>query len=176
MAVIEARCKTCNHIEIDKINEMLISGISPVVVSKKFKLHVKSVTRHKEKHLPKVLVKSQQLKEEQKADELLTKLESIYDKAWDLMRQAEQNRKYQPAVSALKEARSCLELTGKLIGEIKTGHTVNIHYNPQWVELRGTIFSALEDYPEARLKLASELSKIEDPEVMEGEIINGNTN
>lgn len=163
------RCKVCRHPDINEINEKLVSGISPREMAEKYNLNYMSLYRHKESHLPLTLIKAQKLQEQNAADDLLDRVESIYNKAWDLMTKAEAKGSFQPAVGALREARSCLELIGKLVGELKTGSTVNIHYNPQWVELRGTIFSALEDFPEARLKLAERLSEVE--EVIDGDVI-----
>ena len=163
------RCKVCKHPDINEINEKLVSGLSPREMANEYNLNHMSLYRHKEKHLPLTLIKAQQLQEQDAADDLLDRVESIYNKAWELVNRAEEKGSFQPAVSALKECRSCLELIGKLVGELKTGSTVNIHYNPQWVELRGTIFSALEEFPEARLKLAEKLSEVE--EVIDGDVI-----
>jgi hypothetical protein len=51
------------------------------------------------------------------------------------------------------------ELLARLAGEIKSGSTVNILVNPQWIELRSIILNELEAWPEARIKLAEALSK-----------------
>jgi hypothetical protein len=171
--MISAKCKTCQHPEINKINEMLISGVSSYKVAEQFNLMDRGVRLHREKHLPKTLVRAKKLQEQSAADELLERVEKIHNKAWSIMQEAERNRKYSSAVGALREARQCLELTGRLLGELKSGHTINIHYNPQWVQLRGTIFAVLEEYPEARAKLVNKLSEIEEAEseVIEGAVI-----
>ena len=166
---IEPRCNICMHPEVDKINAMLISGVSCGKVANKYgSFNRQSVWAHKQKHLPKTLLKAKALEDENKADALLKQLESINAKAWDLMKQAEKDKKYQPAVSALKECRATVELTAKLIGELKTGTEVNVYYSPQWIELRGNIFQALQPYPEARIALANKLSELD---VIEGDVI-----
>ncbi len=147
---ISARCSVCNHSDLNEINEKLVSGVSPKALSEPYGLGFMALYRHKENHLPQTLVKAQALKEESAADDLLDRVEAIYTKAWELMSKAESDGKYQPAVSALKEARSCLELTGKLIGELKTGHTYNLIYNPEFIQVRHQIYDALLPYPEAR--------------------------
>ena len=144
------RCNTCQHPEIDKINQQLVSGVSARSVAKQHELHYMSVIRHREKHLPQILVKAQALQEQDTADDLLSRVEDIYSKAWDLVSKAESKGSYQPAVGALKEARSCLELIGRLLGELKSGTTVNIMYNPEFVQVRQVITDALLPYPEAR--------------------------
>jgi len=173
---IEPRCNVCTHGEADKINAMLIAGVSCGKIAEQFgSLNRQSVWHHKKKHLPKELVKAKSLEDGNKADALLKQLETIHDRAWSLMEQAEKDKKYQPAVSALKECRAVIELTARLIGELKTGTEVNIYYSPAWIELRGTIFDALLPYPEARLALANELSKVEET-TLEGEIIDAEVN
>jgi len=156
------QCQVCSHDEVNTINERLISGVLPQALADEFGLHYHAVWRHREKHLPLALTKAKQLQEIDAADNLLERVEAIHDQAWELMKKAEVDGKYQPAVSALKECRSCLELIGRLLGELKTGTTVNIHYNPQWVELKSTIYDCLKQYPEARLALVERLTEVEE--------------
>ena len=172
--MINPKCKTCQHPEINRINEMLVAGVSSYKVAEKFNLMDRGVRLHREKHLPKVLTKAKKLQEQSAADELLAKVEKVHDRLWSIVEQAENNRKYSSAVGALREARQCLELTGRLLGELKSGHTINVFHNPQWVQLRGTIFEVLEEYPEARAKLVDKLQLIEgeeESEIVEGAVI-----
>lgn len=54
------------------------------------------------------------------------------------------------AVAALlREARGCLEAQAKLLGELRSGTTVEIHTSPPFVEARDVILGALAPYPEA---------------------------
>lgn len=147
---ISNKCSVCKHRDLNEINEKLVSGVSPKAMAEQYDLHHMSLYRHKEKHLPKVLVKAQALQERETADQLLARVEAIHEKAWDLVSKAEAKGSFQPAVGALKEARSCLELIGKLLGELKTGTTVNIMYNPEFIQVRHVITEALQPYPEAR--------------------------
>lgn len=161
MANIENRCTVCTHSDLNEINEKLVAGLSPRELAPKYNLNHMALYRHKDNHLPKTLIRAKQLQDESAADDLLDRVETIYNKAWELMERAEGDGKYQPAVSALKESRNCLELIGKLLGEIKTGNTINIHYNPQWLTLKNAIYESLSDYPEARYKLVERLNEIE---------------
>ncbi len=162
---IESKCKVCQHPDLNQINEKLVSGLSPRTLAEQHGLNHMSLYRHKENHLPKTLVRASQLKEENAADDLLDRVENIYSRAWQLMEKAEGDGKYQPAVSALKESRSCLELIGKLLGELKTGNTINIHYNPEFLMVRNQIYEALLPYPEARQAVVKAL----ETEVIDGE-------
>jgi len=144
------KCLTCRHPEINKINEQMVSGVPSREVARQHDLNHMSVSRHRDKHLPEILVKAQALQERETADQLLDRVESVYDKAWDLVSKAEAKGSFQPAVNALKEARNCLELIGKLLGEIKTGNTYTLIYNPEFIQVRHVITEALQPYPEAR--------------------------
>lgn len=147
---ISNKCSVCKHKDVNEINTKLVSGVSPKQLADDYGLGFMSLYRHKDNHLPKTLVRAKQLQEESAADDLLDRVESIFERAWVLMEKAETDGKYQPAVSALKECRSCLELTGRLIGELRTGTEINIHYNPEFVQIRQQITEALLPFPEAR--------------------------
>jgi hypothetical protein len=155
---ISTKCSICKHIAVDEINAKLVSGVSPATLAEQYDVGKMALHRHKNNHLPKVLVQSQQLKEADAADNLLDKVQGIYDEAWRLMRKAEGDGKYAPAVSALKEARTCLELIGRLLGELKSGPVINVMYNPEFIEARLTITEALKPYPEARQAVINALT------------------
>lgn len=162
-------CRICNHQEANKINEMLISGVSARQVARQYELNHVSVSRHKNQHLPQHLVKAKTLQEEDQADDLLHKLNTIYDRAWAIVEEAEKDKKYAASVSALKECRQCLEIIGKLLGELKTGHTFHVYSNPEFIQVRSVIIAALEPHPEARQAVVQAL----DEGVIDGEYITG---
>ena len=155
-------CKVCNHDELNTINQKLVAGVPLRDLEKAYDIGRMSLSRHREKHIPKTLIKAKALKDESAADNLLDRVEGLFDQAQDLLATAKENGKFGPAVAALKECRSNLELIGKLLGELRTGTHISIHYNPQWVELKSTIYDVLRDYPEARFALVERLTKIEE--------------
>ena len=158
------QCKVCNHEEVNTINQKLVSGVPLRDLEKAYDIGRMSLSRHREKHIPQTLAKAQAVKEQTAADDLLNRVESLFDQSQELMNVARQNGKYSPAVSAIKECRSCLELIGRLLGELKSGVHIDIHYNPQWIELRSTIYDALKPYPDARRALVERLEDIQDAE------------
>lgn len=155
-------CKVCNHDERNTIDEKLIAGVPLRDLEQSYDVGRMSLSRHREKHLPKTLIKAQALKEQSAADALLERVEGLFDQAQDLLKTAKENGKYAPAVAAVKECRANLELIGRLLGELKTGTHISIHYNPQWVELRSTIYDVLKEFPEARFALVERLNEIEE--------------
>jgi len=158
------KCSVCLHDEKNAIDEQLITGVAVRTLAKKYDLGRMALQRHRANHLPKTLVKARALQEMDHADRLLERVEGLYDKALQIMNKAESDGKYQPAVSAIKEARSSLELIAKMIGELKTGTTINLTYNQEFIEARLLIVKALEPYPEAQEAVVKALG---DGEVIE---------
>ena len=156
------KCSVCKHTEVNNINEKMIAGASVRSLAKEYDLGTMALQRHRANHLPKALVKAKELQEIDAADRLLERVQGLYDTALEIMKEARDDGKFQPAVSALKEARSSLELIAKMIGELKTGHTVNITYNQEFIEVRQQIHQALLPYPEARQAVI---------EALDGEVI-----
>lgn len=53
-------------------------------------------------------------------------------------------------LGAFRELRANLELIGEVTKELDRTPTLNLHVNPEWIELRTVIVRALEPHPEAR--------------------------
>lgn len=65
------------------------------------------------------------------------------------------------ATSAIREARSCVELLARLAGELAENNTVNVFVSPEWTQLRAVLIEALAPHPEARLAVAEALQRVE---------------
>ena len=77
-------------------------------------------------------------------------MRDLQKRALNILSKTEEAEDWRAATGAIREARGCLELLGKLAGELKEGQTVNVIVSPQWVELRTTIIKALEPHPDAK--------------------------
>jgi hypothetical protein len=161
------KCSVCTHPDVNLINERMLTGVSVRAIAEEFDIGRMAVQRHRHNHLPHELVKSKKLQEMAAADDLVTRIESLYEKAIHLITIAEKDKKYQPAVSAIKEARSSLELLAKISGELKTGTTINLTYSPQWVNLRAVLVDTLHEYPEVCSKVVAALEEAEKVEVID---------
>jgi hypothetical protein len=161
------KCTVCTHEDVNLINERMVSGLSVRKIAEEFDLDRMAVQRHRTNHLPHSLVKSKKLDEMEAADSLIERIESLYSKAIELITIAEQDKKYAPAVAAIKEARSSLELLARISGELRTGTTVNITYSNQWVDLRRVLIDTLEPYPEICGKVVQALEEVERVEVID---------
>jgi hypothetical protein len=83
-------CSVCNHKDIEKINELIVSGDSQVDIAQQFGLSEDAISRHKLNHLPELLLKSQEAKDIVSANRLKDQLEQIREKALELLDKAEQ--------------------------------------------------------------------------------------
>ncbi len=61
----------------------------------------------------------------------------------------------------MREARGCLELLAKMMGQINDAPTVNVIVNPQWLSLRTVIVETLAPFPDARIAIADALARLE---------------
>jgi len=143
------KCSVCEHVQIKEIDESLVNGIGLRKIAERFSLSTTSIHRHK-KHLNGTLIKAHEAQEIMYADNLLRQVKDLQSKALNILSKAEEAEDWRAATGAIREARGCLELLGKLAGELNEGQTVNVIVSPQWVELRTTIIKALEPHPEAK--------------------------
>ncbi len=157
------KCTICEHEKVEEINRVLIGGASlSEIVSKYFGITKAALFRHKKNHLPAKLIKAQEIQEVAEADNLLTQVTLLRDKALSILNKAEQAGDLKTALQGIRETKGCLELLAKLQGELQERTEINILLNPQWVSLRTVILRTLEPYPEARLKLVQALKEAED--------------
>jgi len=143
------KCSVCEHIQVKDIDESLVNGTGLRKIAERFSLSTTAVHRHK-KHLNGTLIKAREVMKITHADNLLNQVKYLQEKSLHILSKAEEIGDYRACTSAINEARKCLELLGKLAGELQDGQTVNVIVSPQWVELRTTIIQSLNPYPEAK--------------------------
>ena len=143
------KCSVCEHIQVKEIDKSLVNGTGLRKIAERFSLSTTAVHRHK-KHLNGTLIKAREVMKITHADNLLEQVKYLQEKSLHILSKAEEIGDYRACTSAINEARKCLELLGKLAGELQDGQTVNVIVSPQWVELRTTIIKALEPHPEAK--------------------------
>ena len=146
----------CIHSEREKIDKDLIAGLSFRKISRRFKIDKSSLFRHKARHLPVTLIKAEDAREIESSENLWDQIEWLRAKALSISRKAEEREDYRAALAGIRELVRIVELTGKLRGDLST-QPVNIVVNPQWIELRTKIVTTLEDFPEAKARLAEVL-------------------
>ena len=147
------QCTVCAHNDIEEINRLLLCSDSYRDLARQFGLSKDALARHKESHIPKELLKSNDIQEIAKADVLLVQLEEIREKTLSLLDKAERaadTRVYGAPVAYLREVREQIKLLAELEGRLASQPQITIINNPQWIVLRTQIIGALEPYPEAR--------------------------
>jgi len=108
------------------------------------------VQRHSENHLPATLAKAKEAEMVAHADDLLAQVRALQARTLVILETAEASEQHRTALSAIREARSNLELLAKLLGELDERPVVNLNISPEWLELRTVIVGALEPYTDAR--------------------------
>jgi len=151
-------CSICTHPERDAIDAELLSGTANRRIATQYSLSEAAVRRHRKSHLPAELIQAQEAQAVAQADDLLAQVVSLKDKALKILGQAETEGDLRTALAAIRETRSTLELLARLLGELREQTTVNVLVSPEWVQLRTTILTALEPFPEARLHVAGVLA------------------
>jgi hypothetical protein len=154
------RCSICCHDHVGAIDRALIAGRPIRGIAKTFGVSEDAVGRHRA-HLPKALLKAQDVAETIRADDLLAEATALQTKAWQLLHAAEAQDDPRTALAAVREVRGCLELLARLLGELRDQPLVTLVAAPEWVAVRGTVLDALAPYPEARATVAGRLLALE---------------
>lgn len=152
------RCTVCAHPECEAINLALSAPTTVLAaLSRECGVSEDALRRHKDNHLPAAMVKATAAAEVVRADDLLQQARDLQAKALSILDQAEAAGDLRTAVAANREARGCLELLARLLGEMPENPTVNIIMAPEWAELRTRILVALAPFPDARVAVAAQI-------------------
>jgi len=157
---VPRRCTVCDHPEVEEINRALVSGESDRKIAARYgSLSRPAIQRHGDNHLPAKLVLAEKAAEVAEADNLLAQVQDLQARTLAILEAAEGTNQHRTALSAIREARSNLELLAKLLGELDERPTVNIMISPT---VQTAIIAALGPYPEARLAVADALKGLEE--------------
>jgi hypothetical protein len=155
-------CTACVHPDRAAIDRALVAGSATLRdIAEQFGLSKSTIFRHRTDHLPVHLARARDAAEVASADDLLRELGALRAKAVSLLIAAERAGDLRSALAGVREARGCLELLARLLGELRDGPEVTITVSPAWIELRAAIVGALAPYPDARLAVAGVLADVE---------------
>ncbi len=144
------QCTVCAHKDLEEINRLLLCSDSYRAIARQFGLSKDSLARHKESHMPELLLKSQDVKETLQADNLLDQIVYYESEARRFKGLAESQGDLELALKAVDRALKCLDLFAKARGIINDQPQITIINNPEWVELRTLIITALDPFPDAK--------------------------
>ncbi len=153
-------CTICAHDKRPDIDQALVARQPFRAIARQHGVSKDALIRHHDDHLPTALVKAQAAREAANADALLAQVVDLREKAFGIFDKAESSDDLRAAVSAIREARGCVELLAKLAGELKDAPTVNIVVSAEWLAVQAAVLRALEPHPEARLDVAGALGDI----------------
>ena len=157
------RCTICESDRLNEIDRMLVEGKTSFRrIASISDVSEASVRRHAAKHLPEALAVAVDAERVANGDDLLNQVRDLQRRAVAILERAEEDGDHRVALGAIREARGCLELLGRLAGELQDRQSVNVLINPQWVEIRGAILRALEPHGEARKAVAQALETVAD--------------
>lgn len=160
-------CTICRHPQRDDIDTALMGTDTIRHISALYNVSTGALQRHKKYHLIDKLAEVQKARTDalkgyrekaaesaqtdiSRADELLSQVHDLRQRAVSLLNQAEESGDLRTALAGIKEARGCIELLARIDGQLDERTQVKITLSPQWIELRTLIINALEPYPAAR--------------------------
>ena len=153
-------CTICTHNKRPDIDQALVAREPFRHIAKRYSVSTAALVRHSDDHLPSSLVKAQDAREAADADALLAQVVDLRDKAFGIFDKAESSDDLRAAVSAIREARGCVELLAKLAGELKDAPTINLVLSAEWLTVQAAVLTALGPHPEARTAVAGALGNI----------------
>ncbi len=155
------KCTICHHDEREAIDAALVTREPFRHIAAQHGVSTSALVRHSDDHIPAELTKAQEAAEAAQADDLLAQVCDLRDKALGILEKAENTNDLRAALGAIREARGCVELFGKLAGQLRDAPTFNILVTSEWQIVQTAVLEALRLYPEARLAVATALDEME---------------
>jgi hypothetical protein len=143
-------CTICSHESRDAIEDAVIAGTPKRRIASRYGVTERAVRHHTREHLPALLALARDAERAARADSLLDRIEALQSRTLAILEATEETHDHCVALAAIREARGNLELIGEVTKELDRTPTLNLHLNPEWLELRTTIVGALDHHPEAR--------------------------
>jgi hypothetical protein len=154
-------CTICRHAEREAIDAALLTAEPLRIIAARFGTSATALHRHKAAHLPTRLALAQGAQEAAHGDDLLAQVRELQGKALAILAKAEAAGQLNVALQGVREARGCLELLARLLGELQeAAPTVNVLVMPEYLATRTRLLLALEPYPDARLAAAAAMQEV----------------
>ena len=99
-------CTICASPQHQAIDQTLVAGSLYRAVAERFAANPPSVYRHQQGHLPATMLKAREAHEVSQADGLLAQLQSLQQKALEILARAEGTGDLRSALAALRELRA----------------------------------------------------------------------
>jgi len=112
-------CRICSSPDRAGIDKALVEGRSLRDIAGQYAVHRSSLDRHKA-HIAQKLTKAKQAEQVTEATSLLSRVEGLMSRCETIYERALKAGKWMGAAAAAREIRGCLELLGKLQGELQS--------------------------------------------------------
>src|SRR4051812_34093457 len=137
------RCTICDHPDRQNIDARLMGSDSLRNIAQQVHVSTTALLRHKQHHLPELLLQARETENVARADEILANVRKLQRRTETILDTAEAAGDHRTALAAIRELRNHLELLAKLVGELQDGTTVNVLMTPEYQVLQATIVRTL---------------------------------
>ena len=107
-------CTICRHAERDSIDRALVSDRPFRHIAERYGVSTSSLVRHRESHIPDLLVAAEEIRRKASADGLLAHLGELQARTMRILDKAEAEGDYKAALAAIGQAGKQVELLVKL--------------------------------------------------------------
>jgi hypothetical protein len=174
-----APCRVCEHPDRASVELGIANKVPIRVLGKRYGLSADSCWRHGQNHMTpelhgqlmtrgRMTATDLENLREVESEGVLQHLVAVRGRLYGLMDVAEQQNDYRAAATIGERIVKTLEVTAKLLGDLRTGSisvTQNVLVLPEFHALRTTIMQALRQHPEARASVAAALKQLESPDL-----------
>jgi uncharacterized protein with HEPN domain len=143
-------CTICSSGHRDEIEDAYLAGTPKRRIASHFSVTERAVRHHLKEHLPELLALARDAEMYARADNLLDRVEALQRRTEEALAKAESSENLFATFRGISEMRRNLELIGEVTKELNRTPTLNLHLNPEWIELRTVIVQALDRHPDAR--------------------------
>src|SRR5215204_6707732 len=154
------RCTICSHEHRDAMEDAFIAGQAKRRIASQHGVSERAVRYHMREHLPELLALARDAERAARADTLLDRIEALHSRTMAILEAVEGTDEHGTALASIREARRNLELIGEVTKELDRTPTLNLHLNPEWLELRTAIVLALEPHPDARESVVRAIASV----------------
>lgn len=177
-------CNVCKHSQLIEIENDIIAHMTSKRIAEKYDVKDYSVRRHSSKHMTYKMahdVMPIPVKPSKKQMEKLIKHPTISDPpeptyvdtkyvvgrlqqleahALTVLEVASTNQNFKLVLRAIKEVRECLQSYADLAAKLRYQASLQVLQSEQWRIIQNAIMTALDDYPDAKLKVTIALEKV----------------
>jgi len=159
------KCTVCSSPNVERINEMLINGVSSRQVASQFGLGYRSVHRHRV-HLPAKVVaagaREQLAVMVRMGKTTIDHLDDLIAKVEVMVSQCETDQDRKNFIAGIRELRECRTLAARLSGELQPNqNNILINNIPSMTESKewSIFIRIVERHPEVKAELAAALQE-----------------